>query len=136
MERYQAADGSASGGMYAFGDLLLGIFILCLFMIPTVFLIWVMAKSEAGYITYSQLLLGFSLSAPVCLSLFVLGNHHVSANLKLVCLCRLLCSPLALVGMGVSRWVARIDRAKKLTLYALIVEGVTLGIAVGLLVRG
>ena len=105
-------------------------------MIPTVFLIWAMARSEARYTTYSELLLGFGLSAPVCLGLFVLGNHHVSDNLRLVCLCRLLGSPFVLVGMGVSRWVARFDRAKKLTFYALLIEGLTLSAAIGLWIRG
>jgi hypothetical protein len=136
MERYHAADVSAAGGMYAAGDLFLGIFIASLFMIPTVSLVWVMARFEGPYTTYSQVLLGFGLSAPVCLALFVLGNNHVPDGLRLVCLCRLLCSPFALVGMGVSWWVARFDRAKRLTSYALIVEGVTLGVAVGLLLRG
>ena len=136
MERIHAADVSAAGGMYAFGDLLLGVFIICLFMIPTVFLVWVMARSEAAYTTYSQLLLGFGLSAPVCLGLFVFGKNHVSDNLLVVCLCRLVTSPLVVVGMGVSRFVARFDRAKKLTLYALLVEGLSLGVAVVLLIRG
>jgi len=74
------ADVVAYSGMFAFGDLLLGIFIACLFMIPTVFLVWVMAKYESAYTTYSQLLVGLSLSAPVCLSLFVLGNNHVATT--------------------------------------------------------
>jgi hypothetical protein len=40
------ADVVASGSMYAFGDPLLGIFIACLFMIPTAFLLWVAAGFE------------------------------------------------------------------------------------------
>ena len=133
-ERMNPAD--ASGGMWAGGDLLLGIFITFLFMIPTAFLVWVMAKSEAVYTTYSQLLLGLALSAPVCLGLFVFGKNHVAENLRLACFSRLLLSPFALVEMGVSRWVARFDRAKKLTSYALLVEGLTLGIGIVLLFRG
>lgn len=135
LERSRAAEVSAAGGMWAAGDLFLGIFIAGLFMIPTIFLVWVMARSEAIYTTYSQLLLGLGLSAPVCLGLFVLGNNHVSGNLKVVCLCRLVASPFVLVGMGVSRFMARFDRAKRLTLCALLIEGLTLGTAVVLLIR-
>src|SRR5208282_6184261 len=104
---------AAAGGMSAFGDLLLGIFIVGLFMVPTAFLVWVMAKHESAYTTYSQLLLGLSLSAPVCLSLFVFGQNHVSDSLRFVCLCRLVASPLVFVGIGVSRFVARFNPAKR-----------------------
>ena len=38
-EHFHRAEVAAAGGMYAFGDLLLGIFIASLFMIPTVFLV-------------------------------------------------------------------------------------------------
>jgi hypothetical protein len=122
--------------MYAFGDLMLAIFIACLFMIPTVFLVWVMAKHEGVYTTYSQLLVGLSLSAPVCLSLFVFGKSHVSESLRVLCLCRLVGSPFVFVGIGVSRFVARFAQAKRLTSYALLIEGLTLGVAVALLFRG
>ena len=95
-----------------------------------------MAKYESAYTTYSQLLVGLSLSAPVCLSLFVFDKNHVAESLLIVCLCRLVGSPFVLVGIIVSRLVARFDRAKKLTLYALLIEGSTLGIAIALLFRG
>ncbi len=126
----------AAGGMWAGGDLFLGIFIACLFMIPTVFLVWFMAKFEALYTRYLQLLLGLSLSAPVCLGLFYFGKNHVADGLRLACLSRLLWAPFVLVGIVVSRVVARFDRAKKLANYALLIEGVTMGVGVGLLIRG
>jgi hypothetical protein len=129
------ADVSAYGGMYAFGDLLLGIFIACLLMIPTIFLVRVIAGFEALSTAYSQLLVGLSLSAPVCLSLLYFGLHHVAEGLTSLCLYRLLASPFLLVGIGVSRWVARFDRAKRLATYALLIEGLTLGIAVALLIQ-
>jgi hypothetical protein len=135
MERNHAADVSAASGMYAAGDLFLGIFIACLFMIPTFFLAWVMAKFETVYIAYSQLLLGISLSAPVCLGLLVLGKNHVPESLIAVCLCRLVSSPFVLVGIGVSRFLARFGRAKRLTLYALLIEGLTLISSVVLFLR-
>lgn len=134
-ERNHRADMAAAGGMSAFGDLVLGIFIACLFVVPTVFLVRLMARFEGVYTVYSQLLLGLSLSAPVCLSLFVLGKNHVAEDLRIVCLCRLVASPFVLVGIGVSRLVARFDRTKKLISYALLVEGVTLGIAIVLWIR-
>jgi hypothetical protein len=116
--------------MSAFGDAILYIFIVCLFMIPTVFLVWFMARFEALYTTYSRLLLGLSLSAPLCLSLLYFGEDHVGETLSGFCLFRLLGAPFILFGIGVSRWVARFNRAKKLTSYAFLVEGVTLGFGI------
>jgi hypothetical protein len=136
MERWNAAQVAAAGGMYAFGDLLLGIFIVCLFMIPTLALIWVMAKSEAVYTAYSQLLVGISLTAPVSLSLVWLGEKHVPQSLALLGLCRLLLSPFMLVGAGFSWVVTRFDRAKRLVVYALVIEGLSAAVGVALLIRG
>ena len=125
----------ASGGMWAAGDALLYVFIACLFMVPTVFLIWVTAKFEAFYTAYSKFLLGLSLSAPVCLSVFLLGENRVEERLINLSLYRLMWLPFILVGMGISRLVARFDRAKKFASYALLVEGLTLAIAVALLIH-
>jgi hypothetical protein len=125
----------ASGGMWAAGDLMLGIFIACLFLIPTVFLILVIARFEAFYAAYSRFLLGLSLSAPVCLSVFMLGENQVAQSLGSFCLCRLLGSPFILVGIGISRLAARFDRAKRLVSYALLIEGLTMGVAVALLIH-
>ena len=136
MERIHAADVSAAGGMYGFGDLILYIFVICLFMIPTFFLVRVMAGFEGLYTAYSQLLVGISLSAPVCLSVLHFGKNHVSENLASLCLVRLVCAPFIVVGIGVSRIVARFDRAKKLTVYALLIEGLTMVAGIALLVRG
>lgn len=130
--RYPA---EASGGMWAAGDLMLWIFIACLFLIPTAFLIWVIARFEAFYATYSRFLLGLSLSAPVCLSVFMLGENQVAQSLGFLCLYRLLGSPFILVGIGISRFAARFDRAKRLVSYALLIEGLTMGVAVALLIH-
>ena len=121
--------------MWAAGDLLLDIFIACLFMVPTAFLIWVAAKIETFYTPYSKILLGLSLSAPVCLSVLFLGEKHVGESLINLCLYRLIWSPFILVGMGISRLVARFDRAKRLASYALVIEVLTLGTAVALLIH-
>ena len=125
----------ASGGMWAAGDLMLWIFIACLFLIPTVFLILVIARFEAFYAAYSRFLLGLSLSAPVCLSVFMLGENQVAQSLGFLCLYRLLGSPFILVGIGISRLAARFDRAKRLVSYALLIEGLTMGVAVALLIH-
>ena len=121
---------AASGGMAAFGDTLLFLFLGCLFLIPTAFLIWIIAKSEALYTAYSRILLGLSLSAPVCLSVVAFGENHVAQSLSWFCFFRMLESPIVLVGMGMSRFAARFARAKRLSSYALLIEGLTLGFAV------
>jgi hypothetical protein len=48
---------------------------------------------------------------------------------------RLFCSPPILLGIGVSRLAARFYRAKRLLSYALLIEGLTLAIAVALLIH-
>lgn len=125
----------ASGGMWAFGDALLYMFIACLFMIPTAFLIWTIAKFKSVYEAYSRFLLGLSLSAPVCLSVLLLGENQGAQSLGFLCLYRLLGSPFIFAGIGISRLVARFDRAKRLVSYALLIEGLTIGTAVVLLIR-
>jgi hypothetical protein len=125
----------ASGGMWAAGDALLYIFIACLFMVPTVFLIWVTARFEAFYTPYSKFLLGLSLSAPACLSVLFLGENHAGQSLITLCLYRLIWSPYMLVAMGMSRLATRFDRAKRLLSYSLFIEGLTLAIAVALVIH-
>jgi hypothetical protein len=125
----------ASGGMWAAGDTLLDIFLACLFMVPTIFLIWVTARFEAFYTAYSKFLLGLSLSAPVCLSVLYLGEKHVGQSLIGLCLYRLMWSPFILVGMGISRFAARFDRAKRFASFALLIEVLTLAIAFALLIH-
>jgi len=121
--------------MWAAGDAFLYIFIACLFMVPTFFLIWITAKFEVFYTAYSKFLLGLSLSAPVCLSVFYLGENHVGQTLLNICLFRLLWLPFILLGIGMSRIVARFDRAKRFTSYAFLIEGLTLVVAVALVIH-
>jgi hypothetical protein len=66
------ADAASYGAMYAFGDLLLGLFIGGLFLVPTLLLVLVIRKSETAYTRYSQTVLGFSLTAPICLGIFLI----------------------------------------------------------------
>ncbi len=129
------ADVAAAGGMYAFGDAMLWLFIASLFMIPTFFAVWFMASVEHFYKAYSQVLLALSLSAPVCLVLLCWGENHVARVLGFLSLYRLMWSPFILVGIGVSRFFARFDSAKKLTTYALLIEGLTLGAGIAILLK-
>jgi hypothetical protein len=85
---------------------------------------------EALYTVYSRFLFGLSLSAPVCLSVVLFGENHVAPSLSWLCFFRILESPIVLVGMGISPFAARFDRAKRLTSYALLVEGLPLGLLV------
>src|SRR5271167_4791658 len=59
-------DAAAAGGMYAAGDLMLGVFIGCMLLVPTFFLVLVIRKSESLSTGYSKTLLGLSLTAPIC----------------------------------------------------------------------
>jgi len=120
-------DVAAAGGMYAGGDLILEIFIWCMLLVPTFFLAVVIRKSENLYIRYSKIMLGLSLTAPLCLG--VLSIPAVSQGtmfLGWICMDRLLGSPFVIVGLGFSRLLARFDRAKRLTIYALLIEVLTL----------
>lgn len=122
---------AASGGMAAAGDTILYLFIGVLFLIPTAFLIRIIAKTEEVYTAFSKFLFGLSLSAPVCLAVVFLGdNNHVPQSLGWICGGRMLESPIVFMGMGISRFAARFDRAKRLISYALLVEGLTLGLPI------
>jgi hypothetical protein len=123
----------ASGGMHAGGDLILYLFFAFLFMIPTVFLIKGTARFEAFYTAYSKLLLGLSLTSPVYVAAFYLGENRVGPGLMSFSFYRLFGTPFILVGMAISRLVARFDRAKRFASYALLIEVLTLGTGITLL---
>jgi hypothetical protein len=128
-----AAEAAAAGGMYAAGDWMLEIFIGCMLLVPTLLLMLVIRNSELLYTGYSRVLLGLSLTAPI--SLGVLSIPAVNQGTMLlgwICLGRLLCSPIVIVGLLVSRLLARFDRAKRLSLFALLIEVLTLALMVGL----
>src|ERR1700720_3152504 len=88
---------AASGGMAAAGDAMLQLFIGCLFLIPTVFLIRIIARFEVLYTAYSRFLFGLSLSAPVCLSVVFFGGNYVAQSLSWFFFFRILESPIILV---------------------------------------
>jgi len=128
------ADVSASSGMYAGGDLLLEIFIVFLFMIPTYFLIRIGAKFEAPYTAYSKILLIVGLSAPASLGLVFLGRAYLPESLNVLCLERLLWSPFILMLIGISRRAAQFDRAKRAISYALLSESFSFCLSVAIII--
>lgn len=120
-------DAAAAGGMYAAGDMFLEMFIACMLLVPTFFLAMVIRNSEDLYTGYSKILLGLSLTAPICLgvlSIPAVGRGPMA--LGEIFMSRLIGSPFVIVGLGFSRMLARFDRAKRLTLYALVIEILTL----------
>jgi hypothetical protein len=128
-----AAEVAASGGMYAAGDWMLEIFIGCMLLVPTFVLVLVIRKSEPLYTGYSKVLVGLSLTAPICLGLLTIpAVSQGTMLLGWICLDRLLCSPIVIVGVVVSGLLAQFDRAKRLTLYALMIEVVTLALTIAL----
>jgi hypothetical protein len=127
------ADVAAAGGMYAGGDWMLELMIGCMLLVPTFFLALVTSKSEDLYTAYSKIVLGLSLTAPICLGLLSIpAVNQGTMILGWICLDRILCSPVVIMGLLVSRLLARFDRAKRLTLYALLIEVLTLALTVAL----
>ena len=116
--------------MYAGGDWMLEILIGCMLLVPTLVLALVIRKSENLYTGYSRIMLGLSLTAPICLAvLSIPAVNQGTMLLGWICLDRLLCSPIVIVGLVVSRLLARFEGAKRLTLYALLIEVLTLALA-------
>ena len=106
---------------------MLEFFIGCMLLVPTLFLVLVIRNSETLYTGYSKVLIGLSLTAPICaglLSLPAVGQSNML--LGWICMDRLFASPLVIVGLALSRLLAPFDRAKRLTLYALAIEVLTL----------
>jgi hypothetical protein len=127
------ADAMSYGAMFAFGDLILGLFIGGLFLIPTLLLALVIRKSETAYTRYSQILLGLSLTAPISLGILLIpAVSQGNSFLGWFCMDRLFASPLVIAGLVVNRLLARFDRAKRLTSYALLVELGTIALMVAL----
>jgi hypothetical protein len=55
--------------MWAGGDMILGVFIFCLFLVPTFLLGLVLRKSEPLYTGYAKVLIALSLTAPASVGL-------------------------------------------------------------------
>lgn len=137
-----AADAAAYSGMWAGGDLMLELMIVGMFLGVTFFLVLVIAKSESAYTIYAKALVGISLTAPLSIALMAIpavnrSDFIVYSIVGYGCMFRLFASPLVAFGIGMSRLFARFSRPKRLTVYALAIEGLTLfGMAVFLFALG
>src|SRR5690349_1662469 len=109
-----AADAAAAGGMYAGGDLILALFIGCLFFVPTFLLMIVIRKSESASIKYAQVLLALSLTMPFCFVGFLPAVNQGNSLLGDFCIYRSWSSPLVIVGLVISWLFSRFPRAKRL----------------------
>ena len=127
-------DVAAYGGMYAGGDMMLELFICFLLLVPTLFLVFVIRKSESACTTYAKVLFGFSLTAPVSVALIAIPAVGQSNSIiGYFFLFRVLASPVVVIWLIVSRLLARFDRQKRWTSYALLVEGLTIALIAALL---
>jgi hypothetical protein len=127
-------DANAYAGMWAGGDMMLGLFICFLLMIPTAFLVFIIRKSESASETYAKTLFALSLTAPVSAALIaILAFCQSDMVLGWFCLVRVLASPVVAIWLIVSRLLARFDRQKRWTSYALLVEALTLVLIAALL---
>jgi hypothetical protein len=121
---------TASSGMWAFGDMMMWVMIFFMALVPTVFMLRLVAKSEGLYTSYSKIVLAFAITAPLCIGLVSLfSKENVIAD---ACLWRLIWSPLILITIAVSRIVAKFKLSKRLLSYALLTEGLTLTITITL----
>jgi hypothetical protein len=105
----------------------LEMFIAGALLVPTLLLVVVIRKSEAAYTIYSKVLLALSLSAPLSFGLLCIPAVSSGPGLLgFACLYRLEVSPFTLAAAGFSRGAARFQAPKRLTLVALVAEGLTL----------
>ena len=120
----------SAGGMAAFGEEMLTLFIFLLFLVPTFFLLRLMAnsgpvgQSDRFYTVYAKLLLALSVTAPLCVVLLVL--FHRSLLIQNICVTRLWRSPCVFIVMVMSRVLGRRTPKKRLMTWALLIEGITL----------
>ncbi|HEV2469173.1 MAG TPA: hypothetical protein VGS78_08260 [Candidatus Sulfotelmatobacter sp.] len=125
-------DVAAASGMYAGGDLVLGIFICLLFLVPTAGLVFVIRKSESWYTGYAKALLVLSATAPISVGFLITPvlNQWYWGDAFIF---RLSAIPIVLFVLIFSRWLTRFERARQLISYALAIEGLTLlGMVAGL----
>ena len=128
-------DVAAAGGMFAAGDWMLELFVICLFLIPTFFLVLIIRKSEALYSVYSKILFGLSLTAPACLAVFSIpAVNQGTMLLGYICMDRLFASPLVIAWLGASRFLARFPPSKRRISYAVLIEALTLALLIALFV--
>ncbi|HTS06144.1 MAG TPA: hypothetical protein VMT82_02170 [candidate division Zixibacteria bacterium] len=121
------ADVAASGGMWAGGDLMLEFFICGMLLAVTFVLVLAIYSHETAYTNYSKIMLALSASAPVSVVLMAVpAIGQGNSLLGWACMFRAFASPVVLVGLVMNRMFARFAQAKRMTNYALLIEGLTL----------
>ena len=127
-------DVAAAGGMYAFGDSMLAMFIVCMLLVPTFLLAMVARQSESLSIGYSKAMLCVSLTLPLSAGIIAIPAVGQSSSIfGEICLERIFAAPVVFVGLVMSRLLAKFDRGKRLTLYAILIEALTLVVMIGLM---
>jgi hypothetical protein len=119
----------SSGGMWAFGDLMLDVFVFFAFLVPTLFLLLYMAQSDKAFTKYSKIALSVSLLTPVCAVVLAVWQgiwHGMPVWWQDQLFTPLYWSPAVLVVLAMSRVIGRRQASKKLLNYALAIEGGTL----------
>ena len=119
----------SSGGMWAFGDLMLDVFVFILLLVPTFFLLRYFGQSDKAFATYSKIAFAVSLTAPACALILGIWQgiwHNMPIWLQDPLFTRLFWSFAVLLILAMSRIIGRRQASKKLLNYALAVEGVTM----------
>jgi hypothetical protein len=132
----------SAGGMAAFGDEMLTIFVFLLFLAPTFFLLRLMAnsdrmaQSDRFYESYAKVLLAVSITDPLAVGLLALFHNSILA--QDICGTRLWRSPMVLVVMIMSRALGRRGQEKRLMTWAILIEAGTLvaSVAIFLMMAG
>src|SRR3954468_3363291 len=122
----------ASRGMYAFDDEIFTVFLCLLCLVPTFFLLRLMRTNPVVYGTYARIVLALSVTAPVCAAALALHVAEGNDWIEGFCVMRLWRSPLIFIAMVMSRLVARERSAKRLINYAMLIEVLTLAIAIAM----
>jgi len=127
-------DVAAAGGMYAFGDAMLAMFIVCMLLVPTFLLAMVVRQAEGLSISYAKAMLFVSLTLPLSAGIIAIPAVGQSSSIfGEVCLERIFAAPAVFAGLVMSRLLAKFDRGKRLTLYAILIEALTLLVMIGLM---
>lgn len=126
-----------SGGMAAGGDWMLELFLVALFLVPIFFLVLLIRNSETAYTRFAQVLLGFGLTAPASIGLMAIPAIGQSNSwLGSFCLYRIFAFPMTTVGFAGSCVLAKFKRPRRLILYSILIEIVSVALLFSMATRG
>lgn len=125
-----------NSGMAAGGDWMLELFLVGLFLVPTFLLALLIRNSETAYTRFAQVLLGFGLTAPASMGLmFVPAVGGSNGWLGAFCLYRICAFPMSTVGLAGCCVLAKFKRPRRLILYSILIEIVSIVLQFGLMTR-